>query len=197
MPQPGDGNALGTYTETYGYDPVGNIMSMAHQVSSGSWTRRYAYTEQSQITAAEIGNRLTATSLPGDPAAGPYTGTYSHDAHGNMTVMPHLASLTWDEDDRLRSTARGAAAGGGGTPQASYYVYDSGGQRVRKATDWQTAGQSSGPSGLKTERIYLGAIEIYREYATDGTTITLERETLHLADGAKTVDPHRNPHVWN
>ena len=80
LPQPGDGNAMGTYTETYGYDPVGNIPSMAHQVSSGSWTRRYTYAEPSQIVATETGNRLTATSLPGDPAAGPYTGAYAHDA---------------------------------------------------------------------------------------------------------------------
>jgi RHS repeat-associated protein len=98
-------------------------------------------------------------------------------------VMPHLASLTWDEDDRLRSTARAAMANG--TPQTTYYVYDHGGQRVRKATDWQVAaGQTP---GLKTERIYLGAIEIYREYATDGTTITLERETLHVTDGDKAI----------
>ena len=80
LPQPGDGNAMGTYTETYSYDPVGNILSMAHQVGSGSWTRRYTYTEPSQIVTAETGNRLTATSLPGDPAAGPFTGTYTYDA---------------------------------------------------------------------------------------------------------------------
>ena len=35
LPQPGDGNAMGTYTETYGYDPVGNILTMAHQVELG------------------------------------------------------------------------------------------------------------------------------------------------------------------
>jgi hypothetical protein len=43
LPQPGDGNAMGTYTETYTYDGIGNILTMAHQVSSGNWTRRYAY----------------------------------------------------------------------------------------------------------------------------------------------------------
>ena len=136
--QPGDGNAMGTYTETYSYDPIGNILSMAHRVGTQGWTRRYSYAEASQIDAAETGNRLTATSLPGDPAVGPFTGTYSHDALGNMTLMPHLALLTWDEDDRLRSTARQAASGGG-TPQTAYYVYDTGGQRVRKATDQQVA----------------------------------------------------------
>ena len=55
----------------------------------GNWTRHYAYGEPSHITAAETDNRLTATSVPGDPAAGPYTPT-THDEHGNMTRMPHL-----------------------------------------------------------------------------------------------------------
>ncbi len=184
LPQPGDGNAMGTYTETYSYDPLGNILAMAHRVGTQGWTRRYSYAEASQIAATETGNRLTATSLPGDPAAGPFTGTYAYDAHGNMTLMPHLASLTWDEDDRLRSTAR-QAAGGGGTPQTAYYTYDASGQRVRKVTDQQAAaGQTA---SRKTERIYLGAVEIYREYAADGTTITLERETLHVSDGGTTI----------
>ena len=184
LPQPGDGNAMGTYTETYSYDPIGNLLTMAHQVGSGHWTRQYSYAEPSQIAATETGNRLTATSLPGDPAAGPFTGTYSYDAHGSMTLMPHLASLTWDEDDRLRSTAR-VATSGAGAPQTTYYVYDGAGQRMRKATDWQApAGQ---PAALKTERIYLGVVEVYREYAADGTTVTLERETLHLADGPTAI----------
>ena len=184
LPQPGDGNAMGTYTETYSYDAIGNILAMAHRVGAGGWTQRYSYAEPSQIAATETGNRLSATSLPGDPAAGPFAGAYSHDAHGNMTRMPHLASLAWDEDDRLRSTARQATAGGG-TPHTAYYAYDAGGQRVRKATDQQAAADQASPR--KAERIYLGAVEIYREYAVDGTTITLERETLHLADGDRTV----------
>ena len=43
---------MGTYTETYSYDAVGNILSMAHQVGSAGWTRRYSYTEPSQIAAS-------------------------------------------------------------------------------------------------------------------------------------------------
>ena len=184
LPQPGDGNAMGTYTETYGYDPVGNIATMSHQVGSGGWTRRYSYAEPSQIVATETGNRLTATSLPGDPANGPYSAACQHDAAGNMIQMPSLASLSWDEDDRLRSTAR-VAASGGATPQTAYYCHDAGRQRVRKVTDQQAAaGQQP---ARKAERIYLDGIEIYREYAADGTTITLERETLHVTDGDAAV----------
>ena len=176
LPQPGDVTAMATYTENYGYDPTGNLTSVGHVVSSGSWTRRYAYAEQSRITATETGNRLTATSLPGDPVAGPYTGTYTHDAHGNMTQMPHLSAMTYDEDDQLRSTTPNA----GGTPQVTWYAYD-GGQRARKVTD------QPGTTVRKAERIYLGPVEVYREYAADGTTITLSRETLHVSHGGQAV----------
>ncbi len=93
-----------------------------------------------------------------------------------MTRMPHLSAMTWDEDDRLRSTTRDA----GGTPQVTWYAYDASGQRVRKATD------QPGRTVLKSERIYLGAIEVYREYGTDGSP-SLERETLHVSDGDKAI----------
>ena len=167
---------MGTYTETYTYDPVGNILAMVHQVSSGSWTRPYAYSEPSQITPGETSNRLSATGLPGDLAAGPYSAKYTYDAHGNMVTMPHLPAMSWDEQDRLRSTTRQVV--NAGTPETTYYAYDGGGQRVRKATDRQApAGQT--PT-RKAERLYLGAVEIYREFAGDGTTVTLQRETLHV-----------------
>ena len=40
---PGDGNAMGNYTEWYEYDGVGNILAMRHQAGSGGWTRCYQY----------------------------------------------------------------------------------------------------------------------------------------------------------
>ena len=179
LPQLGDGNAMATYAESYAYDALGNILSMGHQVGAGSWTRRYAYNEASQIVAGEIGNRLSSTSLPGDPTAGPFTATYAYDAHGNMARMPHLPAMAWNEDDRLRSTTRQVV--NAGAPQTSYYVYDSGGQRVRKITDGQAAAGHA--PARDAERIYLGGIEVYREFGVDGTTVTLERETLPIAAG--------------
>jgi RHS repeat-associated protein len=170
LPQPGDGNAMGTYVENYSYDALGNILSMAHQVASGGWTRGYACKEVSRIVAGETGNRLTGTSLPGDPINGPFSAAYAHDAHGNMTKMPHLQAMIWDADDRLRATTRTA---GGVTPPTTYFSYDSGGERVRKIVENQTARRIA-------ERIYLGGVELYREFAGDGTTINLSRESLPL-----------------
>jgi RHS repeat-associated protein len=54
-------------------------------------------------------------------------------------------------------------------------VYDAAGQRVRKVTD-------RADGRRKCERIYLGSLELYREYGTDLDDVRLERETLEVAD---------------
>ena len=168
---PGDGKAMGNYTELYAYDAANNIQSIMHQVASGGWARRYAYTEPSAIDPTETSNRLSATSEPADNPAGPFSDRYTYDVHGSVIGMPHLPTMTWNESDRLQSTARQVV--NAGTPETSYYVYDASGDRARKVTNWQAS------AAKKSERIYLGPFEIYREFAADGTTLTLERETLH------------------
>jgi len=82
--------------------------------------------------------------------------------------MPHLSAVGFNHADQMRS----ADLGGGGTV---YFVYDGAGQRVRKVSV-NSAGTQS------TERIYLGAYELYR-VRTNGA-LQLERETLHIADDA-------------
>lgn len=182
LAHPGDGNALGTYIERYVYDAVGNILKMQHHTSDSvlpDWTRVYAYAEPSLIEPAETNNRLSGTTVGSSAAE-----SYSHDAHGNMTTMPHLPLMQWDFHDQLRATAR-QVVGNGGTPETTCYVYDGSGQRVRKVTERQAAAGQI-PT-RKTERIYLGGFEIYREYASDGSTIDLERETLHVMDDKRRI----------
>jgi RHS repeat-associated protein len=161
---PDDPTGLRPYTEQYLYDAVGNILEMQHAAVGGSWTRRYSY------DPGTAGNRLLATSAPGD-APGVYSHTYAHDAHGSMTAMPHLAAIGWDWADRMQS----ADLGGGGTV---YFTYDASGQRVRKLRV-NLAGTST------YERIYLGGFELYREHV--GTELRLERQTLHVGDDAGRV----------
>jgi len=167
--------ALRNYAERYEYDPVGNILRMIHQAGpSGSWTRGYDYEPNS--------NRLRATSLPGD-ADGVFSATYQHDLHGNITRMPHLPLMKWDFRDQLQASAQQVVSGG--SPETTWYVYDAGGQRVRKVTERQAAAGET-PTRMK-ERIYLGDFEVYREYGTDGSTTTLERETLHVTDDRQRI----------
>jgi RHS repeat-associated protein len=171
LPQPGDGNAMGRYTETYSYDAVGNLLQMVHSAASGGWTRRYAYNEPSLIEPGKLSNRLTATSLPGDPDAGPYSASYgSYDAHGNMGSMPQISGMDWDYKDQLATVN----LGGGGVCR---YSYDAAGRRVRKV--WQKT------ATLSEERIYFNGWEIYRQ--RNGSTVSVERQTLHVLDGARRI----------
>lgn len=174
---PGDGNAMGNYTERYEYDAVGNILQMIHQAESGGWRRRYLYDEQSLIEPARKNNRLSRTSLPGDPDDGPYSARYEYDAHGSMTRMPHLPAMEWDFKDQLH-VARQQVVTDGGTGETAYYVYDSAGQRVRKVIER--------PGGsIKNERLYLSGFEIYRERGNGN--VILERETLHIMDDQRRI----------
>ena len=178
LPHPNDGSAMRRYTERYEYDEVGNILKMIHRAEGGSWTREYFYEEPSLLEVDKTSNRLSRTKV------GDITGRYTHDAHGNMTAMPHLPLMRWDYRDQLQATARQVRTGGG-IPETTYYTYNANGQRVRKVTERQ-APAGGNPTRMK-ERIYIGGFEVYREYAEDGNTVTLERQTLHIMDGENRI----------
>jgi RHS repeat-associated protein len=129
------------------------------------WTRHYRYAFEDN--AANRTNRLTSTSLPGDPDTGPYSATYDYDAYGNMTRMPHLAIMNWNFMDQLRQVD----LGGGGT---AHYVYGLGGQRSRKVIERN--------GNLKLEWIFLGAVMIFRRRRRDTNELRLERWTVHISD---------------
>jgi RHS repeat-associated protein len=174
LPQPGDGTAMANYTEQYQYDPVCNITQVSHQATGNSWVRYYQ-----NDTAS---NHLLSTSLPGDPTAGPYSATYQYDANGNAKTMMHLPLVQWTYKNELQATSQQVVSNGG-TPEITYYVYESKGQRVRKVTEGQ-AGPGVVPVRMQ-ERIYLGAYEVYEEYETDGSTVS--RQTLHIMDDKRRV----------
>jgi RHS repeat-associated protein len=173
---------LRDYVERYTYDPVGNVMHLAHhaggnvdQPGAALWHRRYQYALDS--------NRLLATSLPGDPddlpdyaEAGGYAATYGYDPAGNITRMMHLPLMRWSYHDHL--VASSPQLRNDGTPETTYYVYAADGQRVRKVTETQ-------PGVRKNERLYLDGYEIYREYG--GTGVAVERETLQVLDGKQRI----------
>jgi RHS repeat-associated protein len=140
------------------YDRIGNLLELFHSAGGGAntWTRTYSYTTGT--------NQLASNTIPGGSA------TYTHDAHGSITSMPHLASITYGPFDQMAN----ADLGGGGD---AYYQYDASGQRVRKLID-------TGANLIK-ERIYLGAYEIYREHISGD--IDLERQSLHVMDGTRRV----------
>jgi RHS repeat-associated protein len=168
LPHANDSNAVRNYSENYQYDDCGNILLLQHIATNANWKQNYRYAYQDN--ALNVTNRLKGTSLPGD-ADNVFSATYTYDLHGNMTSMPHLPaanSLKWNFSDQLREVN----LGGGGT---AYYASGVGGSRIRKIIER--------PGGKKTERIYLGGIEIYRE-RQNSNTIEFERYTLHISDNA-------------
>ena len=177
LPHPSDGQAMRNYTEQYIYDAVGNFERLIHQAANGNWTRAYAYNEASLIEPGKLSNRLSNTTV------GARTEPYTYDAHGNMTSMPHLTLMQWDYKDELSATARQAVHDippPNTVPETTFYVYDAGGERVRKVTERQNGTR-------KQERIYLGGFELYREFKSNGNDIKLERETLHGMDDKQRI----------
>jgi RHS repeat-associated protein len=164
IPHQNDLQALLAYTEDYSYDAVGNLLSTLHKAAGAGWTRTQTYVPGT--------NRIDTVSVPGDAPTGPYSGAFQHDPDGHALKTPNLASLTWDHAGRLVS----ADLGGGGT---IYFTYDAAGGRTRKLVV---------RSGQILERLYLGGYERYRKRsgtAIPGSTVSLERETLHISDGTR------------
>jgi RHS repeat-associated protein len=125
----------------------------------GSWSRVFTY--------ATASNQLL-TAQPSGAMGSPYT--YIHDEHGSMRGMQHLSGLEWSFKDELRHVVISATSN-----QHAWYVY-SAGQRIRKVMR---------KGAIREERLYLGNRERYRRY--NGTTLELERETLHIADDKRRI----------
>jgi RHS repeat-associated protein len=171
LAHPNDGQAMRNYFEFYEYDEVGNILKFDHKADRGNWTRAYEYDVPNLIELEKNSNRLSCTVVHPNgnhPISEPYT----HDLHGNMTSMPHLPEMAWDFKDQLHMVDKGGGC-------MAYYVYDAGGQRVRKVIEQNGMRQK--------ERFYIGGFEVYRKYNGDGSTITLERETLHVMDDQQRI----------
>ena len=167
---PNDMQAMRNYTERYEYDSVGNFQFMRHSANGGSWTRRYEYAAASLIEPLQQSNRLTKTTVGNGTnfdETYTYTDAQGKDVHGCITAINSM-KMVWDSKDQLQQVD----LGGGGV---AYYVYDGGGQRVRKVIETQNGTRQH-------ERLYLGGFEIYREYNGSGTAVKLERGTLHIMD---------------
>jgi RHS repeat-associated protein len=175
---------MALYTESYYYDQVGNIQTVKHAGSSAStpgWTRTYTYAEPSPLQPGVTNNRLTSTSVGSTISQYSYNGAAG--LSGCMTSMPHLSVLNWGFNAMIQATATQIV--NSGTPETTYFQYDAGNGRTRKVTNRQAAAGAT--PVRKSERIYMGPFEIYREFAANGTDITLERQSYNLTDGTRRV----------
>ncbi|MBU6163215.1 MAG: RHS repeat-associated core domain-containing protein, partial [Myxococcales bacterium] len=166
LPHGNDSAAVRRFIQHFSYDANGNLLQLRHVAPANSamaWTRNYTYDDDT--------NRMLSMDVDGGSAA-----TVTHDALGQMLALPNIHALEWDATGRLRRSQRAS----GTTADRVWYVYDAGGQRVRKVSEtWDAVAEEWRLIGSTT---YVGGIDVVRSYA--GTTLDEEREALHLSDGS-------------
>lgn len=74
------------YTETYDYDPMGNMLKLGHQ-TTGTWARRFTMDDNS--------NRLVSLDQNSTPQS------FTYDANGNMRQQNSERHHAWDHADRM------------------------------------------------------------------------------------------------
>ncbi|KAF4333640.1 rhs repeat-associated core domain protein [Fusarium beomiforme] len=173
---PTNGQEVSEYSEAYVYDIAGNIKETTHQFAPGSgiqgWTRKFSYNEPSLLRKEDLSNQLSESAI-GDSLE-----TYRYlkqdsGALGCLQAMPGYPSLSWDFSNRLKSSS--TQYQDKGTPEKTFYVYDSHGTRVRKVTERSSA-MNADRTRLK-ETLYIDNCTIYREFKGNGRTLSLEKKT--------------------
>ncbi|MFE1797716.1 SpvB/TcaC N-terminal domain-containing protein [Streptomyces sp. NPDC059517] len=162
------------YRETYTYDPVGNLLNLNHQVTTGrappSWRRVFAVADPSPENWAEAANN----QLISVHNAGQSVVPLGYDKAGNMITETDTRAYTWDHLGRLASFKISA---GRGTSVTARYLYAADGMRVKK---WVRRGNEG---SLDESTLYLGDSEHHYWKAQDGGHNSL----LHVKDGAKRI----------
>lgn len=173
------------YTESYTYDPIGDLVTLRHQTAAATWTRDYGFgglqPQQWQAACATHLNTEAAwasppttqlTNLSNDPAAG--NPVYSYNASGNLTGITTSRHLDWTYDDQLgcyRNQVGGAAAS-----MAATYLYDTAGIRIKKIVTRGSIIEST---------VYIdGLYEAFRQVRPSGT---IAQNTIHVVVGAGRV----------
>lgn len=128
------------YTETYRYDPAGNLLELKYQAQSGTWKRTLNIE-----TGSNRSNRLRQMTQ------GSTTYSFTYDANGNLIQENTERRFTWDHADRL--TAYENRPAGGNQPSVeARYLYGADGIRVKK---WvRTNGSGDGESVVYVDDIF-------------------------------------------
>ncbi|WP_030322687.1 SpvB/TcaC N-terminal domain-containing protein [Streptomyces sp. NRRL B-3229] len=115
LPRGTDVTQTQAYTETYGYDRAGNLLTLSH-TATGGFTRTH--------TVAADNNRIQRTTV----ASTVYD--YVFDGNGNMLSETTSRHFGWDHADRLTAFATQTA---GAEPSVhAQYLYAATGERVKK-----------------------------------------------------------------
>ncbi|MGI5461011.1 SpvB/TcaC N-terminal domain-containing protein [Streptomyces sp. CA-249302] len=156
LPRGTDVTQTQAYTETYGYDPAGNLLALSH-AGTGGFTRAH--------TVATGSNRLQRTTV-GNTAY-----DYAFDPNGNMLSETTSRHFGWDHADRLTAFATQTA---GAEPSVhAQYLYATTGERVKKLVRRQ--------GGAVEVTHYLDETFEHHRWAT-GTPSAAQNNHVHVMD---------------
>lgn len=150
-----------SYTEQYLYDVVGNIEQLKHLSNGAGFTRDF------DLVAGN--NQLNKLTIGATDFA------YQYDANGNMTGETTSRHFEWDWADRMK-VFRTQTVGSEPTVHA-HYLYDSGGQRIKKLVRKQ--------GGQVEVTVYVDGIFEYQRIVQGGTVE--ENNTLHVMDNQSRI----------
>lgn len=149
------------YTENYQYDRVGNIQQLQHQVNGSNRNRNFAL--------ANGNNRLNTVTV------GLTVYQYTYDVNGNLIQENVARHFEWDYGDRLRVFR--TQTGNAEPSVHAHYLYDAGGQRVKKLVRKQ--------GGQVEVTVYIDGAFEYQRIVQGGTT--RENNTLHVMDNQSRI----------
>ncbi|VVP79308.1 hypothetical protein PS934_00551 [Pseudomonas fluorescens] len=158
QPLPLDPNQIAHYTQTYHYDTGGNLLDLTH-VGAQAHGRT--------LTRAQYSNRCLPERNGRPPTEAELAAGF--DANGNLRELQAGQSLAWDLRNQL-STVRPVVREDD-NDDYERYIYDGGGQRMRKLRANQTNART-----LISEVRYLPGVEI-RSHSGTG-------EVLHVINAS-------------
>lgn len=167
-PNLNNGEAVQNYTRRYDYDDGGNLFCIGHQGAT-SRTRELVVSNRSNRAVENTSGSITPEEVDD-----------YFDPNGNQTQLEGLRGITWNYRDNIASVT--IVAREDASDDGEYYVYDSGGNRIRKVTE------RLGNGGTVThidETIYLGMLEIRQTRQND--TVTEERRSMRVMDDERCV----------
>jgi RHS repeat-associated protein len=161
------------YTETYAYDPAGNMLKLKCKPASASgWKRRFGIGGHVTDDWRDAGNnRLTSLSQ------GTETHTYQYDNNGNLTRQDTERTHSWNHADRMTGFRNQPVVGARPSVEARY-LYGADGQRVKK---WV---RSNGSSAEST--VYIDNIFEHHRWKKTGRPAK-QNHSLHVMDGESRV----------
>lgn len=149
------------YTRKYAYDKLGNMLELKHTNpdTAANFTRTFTVRNQNnQLSNYQQGN---------------HTHQLAYDSNGNLTKEATSRHYFWNHSDALHGFRVQADEAATPTLEARY-LYDAGGERVKKIVWYQ--------GGKVTTTTYVGGALEHHTEGTSNHLIEKENNTLHLMD---------------